>query len=155
MNTHTLRTAGALLAAALLAACAGSQSAWTLADRGHDDILQADRTRIRAQISGDVGDMELALHDQLQYVHANGQVDTKASLIDALRFKRVEYLSVQVGERAIQRHGDIAVLTAPARIELIVGNTPRTLDSVYTAVYWHLDGRWQLLNYHSSAKPEA
>ena len=154
MNRHSLRTAGLVLAAAVLAACASTQSRWNGAERGHDDILQADRDRIQGMIAADVGDMELAMHDQLQYAHSNGHVDTKRSLIDTLRNKRAEYLSINVGERKIQRHDDIAVLTAPAQVEVIVGNTVHQLDGVYTAVYWYLDGRWQLLNYHSSARPK-
>ena len=112
--------------------------------------LAADRARSEAMIAADAERLHALLHDDLTYTHSNGQVDTKASLLRALASGRVDYRAIEPRDLRVRVHGPTAVVTGS--VGIVVATPRRQLDlaSVYTAVYWWQDGRWQLAAYQSS-----
>jgi hypothetical protein len=120
---------------------------------GHDrqaSALGADRERIEALISADPGQLDRVLHDSLTYTHSNGRTDSKVSLVESLESGGVEYRSIEPRRRSVRVHGDTAVVTAAVRMQVAAGDRELDLTSVYTAVYWWQDGRWQLAAYQSN-----
>ena len=138
------RSSCALLLAILLAACAESNAG------DPEVVLVADRKRIEAMVAADPERLDLALHESLSYSHSNGRVDSKASLVDKLVSGGVDYVSIDLANPQVRRHGDAAVVTAPMNMKVVAAGETYQLASIYTAVYWFEDGRWQLVAYHSS-----
>lgn len=113
------------------------------------DLLSADRARMVAMVFADEGPLYLSLHNGLTYIHSNGDVDSKDSLMDAIILGRVDYRVLEPGPRVVGLHGQMGVITGPIRIVVAVGDRVIELDSTYTAIYWWEGNRWQLATYRS------
>lgn len=120
----------------------------TPADRT-EAALEADRERAAAFIAADEQRLEAILHASLTYTHANGVVDTRDSMLSKLVSGRVRYRVIHLDQPEARIHGDTAVVTGGAWMVLLAGEQRLRLRSVYTAVYWWEDGRWQLAAYQS------
>jgi len=101
-------------------------------------------------VSADALLLDRVLHESLSYSHSNGHVDSKAELIEKLVSGRVKYVSIDLDNPEQRLRGEAAIVTAPARMEVVADGEAHRLASIYTAVYWFEDGRWQLAAYHSS-----
>lgn len=136
-----------LLAGALLLTCGEPRSA----NGGESAVLAADSARVAAMLAADASGLDSLFHRGLTYIHSNGMVDTKESLVGNLTSGRVDYLSVAPESTLARVHGDGAVVSGIVRMEVEAGSTVHRLRSNYTAVYWWESGRWQLVAYQSGA----
>jgi hypothetical protein len=114
-------------------------------------VLDADRMRIDAMIAGDAGALAVLLHEELIYTHSNGEVDTKASLMETLAQGDIDYRRIQRGTEAVRAERTAAVVSAPVEMEVAAGGQLHQITGVYTAVYFWQDGRWQLVAYQSAS----
>ncbi len=115
-----------------------------------EGALAAERQRIQAMIAADEDAMNLSMHESLTYVHSNGRVDSKTSLVAGIVAGRVNYRVVEPQDPEIRVRGDVAIITARVRMEVAADSEIYRLSSVYTAAYWYEAGRWQLVAYQSS-----
>jgi hypothetical protein len=113
------------------------------------EVLAADSARMRAMVGADESALYLALHTGLTYIHSNGNVDTKHSLMDAIVTGRVDYRRIEPGQRIVGFHGHLGVVTGPVGMEVGVEDRVLDLNSTYTAIYWYEGRRWQLATYKS------
>ncbi len=114
-------------------------------------VLDADRRRIDAMIAGDAGALDALLHDELIYTHSNGEVDTKASLMETLAQGDIDYLKIERGAEAVRLGRNAGVVSAPVEMEVAAGGQLHQITGVFTAVYFWQDGRWQLVAYQSAS----
>ena len=123
-----------------------------------DDLAATHARRFEAMVGRDLAALGELLADELTYAHSNGKVETKAEFLAALESGALQYLEIaSAGESAIRRYGGgtIGVITGPARVRVRIGEREGEVTLVYTSVYVHRDGRWQLAAWHSSAAPPA
>ena len=73
------------------------------------DILAIEEERCRAERAGDMATLERLLDDSLVYIHTNGLIDSKKSLIasrDKMKFQKMDRRDLKV-----RVSGDLAVIT--------------------------------------------
>jgi hypothetical protein len=143
-GTTLLLTAVLLLACGQRATNSGSGAA----------VLTADSARIAAMLSANAARLDSVFHNSLTYIHSNGHIDSKESLIGNLLSGRVDYRYVEPDRPLVRVHGDAAVVTGVVRMEVAVGETIRQLRSNYTTANWWEGGRWQLAAYQSGQAGE-
>jgi ketosteroid isomerase-like protein len=116
-------------------------------------IQQLETRRFRAMCEGDVATLEQLLADTLVYTHSSASVDSKASYVAGIRSKKWVYKRVERAAEEIQVHGNCAVVTGEAHIDVAVGGTDKTLRSRYTNVW--VDGAkgWQMAAWQSTPIP--
>ncbi len=114
------------------------------------EISSLEEQRFQAQVAGDLDALDRLLSDQLVYTHSSASVDTKASFIDAIKTRR-PYQKVERSGEEVRLHGDTAVVTGQARIELNGGNR---LNLRYTDVWVKGAGGWQMVAWQSTRLPE-
>lgn len=113
------------------------------------DVMRADRERVAAMLSADELALESVLHDGLTYTHADGRVDSKSSLIQALTSGRVDYRGI-AAEPTIRLHGSTALIHGPVKIQVVADGMTHRMSTMSTLVYWRERGRWQLAAYQST-----
>jgi len=114
------------------------------------EISSLEDQRFQAQVAGDVEALGRLLSDQLVYTHSSASVDTKASFIESIRTRR-PYQKVERTSEEVRLHGDTAVVTGQAHIDL---NGGRQLNLRYTDVWVKGGAGWQMVAWQSTRLPE-
>lgn len=105
--------------------------------------LAADRTRLDASLSGD-----------LRYAHSSGNVDTKASLIEALTTGHLKYLALDYQERNFTFPAPgIALMTGRLHMKVTSAAGNNDLDLSFLAVWREEKGQWRFLAWQSARLP--
>jgi uncharacterized protein (TIGR02246 family) len=145
-----------LLLIALLCAVASIAPALRAADAS-DEVLQAEQARTTALIAGDFASLDKLMADDVTYVHASGQHDTKQTYLAALRSGVLSYQSWQAHEIHVRMLGnDVAVLNGIYTVHAMdhrVGNDEIIIDIHFLTVYARRDGRWQQVAWQSTRVP--
>lgn len=114
------------------------------------EISALEEQRFQAQVAGDLAALDRLLSDQLVYTHSSASVDTKASFVESIKTRR-PYQTVERSGEEVRLHGDTAVVTGQARIELNGGNR---LNLRYTDVWVKGPNGWQMVAWQSTRLPE-
>jgi ketosteroid isomerase-like protein len=115
-------------------------------------ISELETKRFGAMCSGDHAAVEAMLADSLVYIHSSAAVDDKSSYMEGLRAK-FEYKRVQRANERIQIHGDCAVVTGEAVIDVILAGAPRTIHNRYIDVWAKSAQGWQMVAWQSTPIP--
>ena len=134
--------------------------AWGLAasgaaldDTASKEVLAVEIARTTALDNSDVAALEKILADDLTYVHASGKVDTKASLLGAIRSGEVHYISWTAKKLNVRVIGDSAVLDGEYLVRVTdkrVKPDPFDVNIFILGVYARRDGRWQQIAWQST-----
>jgi hypothetical protein len=126
---------------------------------GNEDRLAALRAaelaRFVANDDADAGVLGRLLDDELEYVHSNGDVDTKRSFIDSLVSGRRDYVKSQPVIDSIRILGDVAIIRGTARVTVADNGRSLDLDLGYTDIWIWKDQRWQMTAWRSARMPPA
>jgi uncharacterized protein (TIGR02246 family) len=145
-----------LLLIALLCAFASIAPALHAADAS-DEVLHAEQARTMALIAGDFAALDKLMADDVTYVHASGQHDTKQTYLAALRSGVLSYQSWQAHEIHVRiLRDDVAVLNGIYTVHAMdhrVGNDEIIIDIHFLTVYARRDGRWQQVAWQSTRVP--
>ena len=120
--------------------------------RAIQEILSLEHRRLAAMVGADLPALRELLDDRLIYVHSNGGMDTKESLLGALGGKRLDYLAIEPGELSVRiagPDGDKAEVRGPARLRVAGPRGELTLDLSYVATWERGPGGWRLIGYES------
>lgn len=121
-----------------------------LAEPAHEVVLQLERARWDAVLSGDLDRLHELLADELTYTHADGRVDSKTSYLAGLAGGAVRYTSVDRDDAHVAAVGTTVVVSGPMLVGVEVENQPVRSRLQYTAVWARVDGRWRFASWHSS-----
>ena len=134
--------------------------AWGLAasgaaldDTASKEVLAVETARTTALDNSDVAALEKILADDLTYVHASGKVDTKGSLLGAIRSGEVHYISWTAKKLNVRVIGDSAVLDGEYYVRVTdrrVKPDPFDVNIFILGVYARRDGRWQQIAWQST-----
>jgi hypothetical protein len=132
-------------------------SATSLAkDEGREAAVKAaELARFKANVDADAKALGLLLADDLDYVHSNGEIDTKASFIESLTSGRRDYISMKGDIQKVRVLGDVAVIRGLAKVTVSTDGKSQELDIGYTDIWVWKDQRWQMTGWHSSRYPAA
>lgn len=115
-----------------------------------DELRRLEDERYRAMCEADVATLEKLLADSLVYTHSYGGSDSKASYLAGIRAKKWIYRKIERPKEEIQLHGDAAVITGQAKIELLSEGKPKTLNSAFTNVWVKGAKGWQMVAWQST-----
>ena len=118
-------------------------------------VRAADDERVAAVLAADRPRLTAVLADDLRYAHANGLVDTKASLIDALTAGRTKYVTWDYAERNFTFPAPgIALMTGRTRISVAKAEVTTAMTLNFLGVWREEKGQWRFLAWQSSRPPE-
>ena len=117
-------------------------------------ILKLERERLTAMIDADSEALDAILSDELTYVHTTTREDSKKSLIQSLVRGTLSYESMDTDDVKVRIYGDAAVVTGSAEIKVSTGGRLLEFSILFTDVYAKREGRWQMVAWQSTRKPE-
>ncbi len=117
-------------------------------------IVELERQRLRAMIDADSDALGSILSDDLTYIHTTTREDSKKSLIESLAGGNLSYKSMDTEDVKVRIYGDAAVVTGSAAIKVSSGGRLLEFSILFTDVYAKQDGRWQMVAWQSTRKPE-
>lgn len=116
-------------------------------------IIDLDEKRMQAMGAKDYATLEAVIADDLMYTHSSARIDTKQSLIGAMKSGATVYQSVVPSEVKAQDLGDAVVLTGVAQIKVVSNGTPNSFGVRFLDVYARRNGSWQMVTWQSTRLP--
>lgn len=116
-------------------------------------VIDLDRKRMQAMAAKDYATLEAVIADDLIYAHSTTRLDTKQSLIGAMKSGATVYTSVEPSDVKAQDLGDAVVLTGVAHIKLLLNGTPAGFGVRFLDVYAKRNGSWQMVTWQSTKLP--
>jgi hypothetical protein len=116
-------------------------------------VTGVEQSRVEALDRSDVKALEGILDDNLTYVHASGKVDTKSSLLEAIRSDQLHYISWQLMNINVRMQQDTAILNGEYAVQvkdLRVQPDPFSVDIFFLTVYQRSNGRWRQIAWEST-----
>jgi hypothetical protein len=125
-----------------------------------DDVREtslkaAELTRFEAQVNADAKALGNLLDDGLEYMHSNGDLDTKQTFIDSLVTGKRDYVSAVATLESVRIFGDVGTIRGKVRVTVASNGPPQDLHIGYTDVWVWKDGRWQMTAWRSSRLPDS
>lgn len=119
-------------------------------------IQAADDERAAAMISGDRARLEAIFSADLRYIHSNGNIDTKASFIEALTSNRSDYQVIDSEQRDIRLIApNVALVSGRSRIKVVSNGNSLDLYLGHLSVYREENGQWRFIAWQSARLPAA
>jgi hypothetical protein len=151
----TRRTTLRFVLAAIAAGLASSPALAKEPAKGEDSLRAAELRRFEANVNADAGALGELLDDGLEYVHSNGELDTKKSFIESLTTGSRDYASSVPHIETVRIHGDVAIIRGTAQVTVVDHGASRDLHIGYTDVWLWKDGRWQMTAWRSARLPDS
>ena len=117
-------------------------------------ILQSELQRFRAQVEQDAVALQSLLHDDLYYLHSNGLIESKSDFITSATSGKITYQEMMPVESTLRRFGKTAVITGLVLVRGLYQGQSFDIGLYYTSIYRKERGRWQLLSWQSTRKPD-
>ncbi|GHM99299.1 hypothetical protein WSM22_07890 [Cytophagales bacterium WSM2-2] len=111
----------------------------------HSSIAEYEKRLIDAQRKSDVRELELLLHDDLQFVIPNGQIITKAIDLQSHRGGGMKVESNTPSEQAITFIDNTAVVTTTVALKGSYNDQPIDGKFRYIRVWRQFNGEWKLI----------
>ena len=133
--------------------------ALTCAAAEHPELARvhaANDARVAAMLAPTREKLEAVLSPELRYTHSNGQVDTKASLIESLLDGSAKYLKYDFHERTVTFPAPgIALMAGRFDVKAVVKGNAADSTISFLGV-WRLEkGEWKFLAWQSCKIPPA
>jgi hypothetical protein len=147
-----------LLLPALLIAAATTMSSTSFAkdDARAAALRSAEAARFEAQVNADAKALGTLLDDGLDYMHSNGDLDTKQSFIESLTSGTRDYVSATPTIETVRIFDNVGVIRGKVRVTVGGKNSPvQDLHIGYTDIWLWKDGRWQMTAWRSARLPDS
>jgi hypothetical protein len=125
---------------------------------GKDDarvpaLKAAEAVRFQANVDADAKVLGQVLDDALEYVHSNGDLDSKGSFIESLTSGKRDYVATTFEIQSVRVLGDVAIIRGTAKVTVADNGQSRDLDLGYTDVWVWKDKHWQMTAWRSARMP--
>ena len=117
-------------------------------------VLKREEARLQAMVKVDVAALEDVLADDLSYVHASGDADTKREFIDSILTGRLKYKQLDREGVAVRVYGDAAVVTGRGHFQVRSGENDLDVRLLFTDVYVKRGGKWRMVAWQSTRLAE-
>jgi hypothetical protein len=118
-------------------------------------LRSAEQDRFAAQVDANAKVLGQLLDDGLEYVHSNGELDSKKSFIDSLTSGKRDYVSSVASIETVRIFGDTAVIRGKVKVTVADSGQSKDLHIGYTDVWLWKDGRWQMTAWRSARLPDS
>ena len=119
------------------------------------DVLRADENRFEAMRKEDWNALDMALADDLTYVHSTARLESEAEHIANLRAGKPHYRGIAPRERTARVHGDLGVVTGVSEMHVERDGKEQRFTVRYLAVYAKTQGMWRMIAWQSTRVPDA
>lgn len=110
-------------------------------------VDQLHRKKFTWLINKNYDSLNLILHEQVQYIHSNGWVQSKKEVIDDLNTGKLNYTNVEVVESKVSVYQNTAIVSGKGRFRgLMPDKSEFNLSLFYTEVYLKVGKEWKLIN---------
>jgi uncharacterized protein DUF4440 len=116
-------------------------------------LKAAELSRFEAQVNADAKALDLVLDDQLEYVHSNGDFDSKASFVASIVSGKRDYVSITPTIVGVRILGDVGIIRGTAKITVASDGKSQDLSIGYTDVWVWKANRWQMTAWRSARDP--
>jgi hypothetical protein len=106
-------------------------------------------------VDADARLLDQLLDDGLEYVHSNGELDSKRSFIESLTSGRRDYVSTVAETESLRIFGDVAVIRGKAKVTVADNGQSKDLHIGYTDVWLWRDGKWRMTAWRSARLPDS
>ena len=125
-------------------------------DGADEAVLRAaEVARFQANDKADAKVLGELLDDALEYVHSNGELDSKQSFIDSLVSGKRDYVTSVPAIESIRVFGDVAVIRGKAKVTVVDAGQSKDLHIGYTDVWVSQDGKWRMTSWRSARLPDS
>jgi ketosteroid isomerase-like protein len=128
-----------LAIAVLLVTFCGAAAAQNAAE----EIKKLETDRAAAVVKGDTAFLEKQTADDYTLINANGQMSTKAQMIDGFKSGKSKLTMDELSDMKVHMYGDTAVITGKSNVKGTLGGKDVTGPVMFTRVWVKKDGRWQ------------
>ena len=118
------------------------------------DVLRADENRFEAMRKEDWNALDLALADDLTYVHSTARLESKAEHIGNLRAGRPHYRGIAPRERKARVHGDLGIVNGVSEMHVERDGKEQHFTVRYLAVYAKAGADWRMIAWQSTRQPD-
>ena len=108
------------------------------------EVRTAERQRFEAMMKQDVAALDTLLDEDLTYVHTDGEMQSKAELIDLIRSRRLVYESIEPSEVHVRVYEGVAIATGLSRMRVRSATGVSSFGIRFTEAYVRREGRWLL-----------
>lgn len=116
-------------------------------------LKAAEQARFAANVNADATVLKELLDDDLEYVHSNGEFNTKKEFIDSLVTGTRDYVATTFETQSVRILGDVAIIRGIAKVTVADNGQSRDLDLGYTDIWVWKDKRWQMTAWRSARMP--
>lgn len=115
-----------------------------------DGVKAADKAWAAATVKGDETALMRILTADLQYIHSNAELDTRASFIEKTKTGFRTYQRLEHEGMEVRLYGNTAVLTATAQVVTASKGVAAPVAHLRIIHVWvYGQGRWQLVAHQS------
>ena len=114
------------------------------------EIIDIEKDRMRAMVSGDLETLDSILSADLTYIHTSAALDTKESILDGIKSGRLRYTVMDASEVSVKVYGEAAVITGLAKVEVSVSGRDLKFELKFTDVYINGSKGWQMVAWQST-----
>jgi ketosteroid isomerase-like protein len=116
-----------------------------------DQVRAAEERRGAAMLAGDAPAMDPLLAEGLTFVHANGGVDDKPTLLAKMQGGAIVYHSIAWSEPTIDVRDAVAAMRGVMTLQVTVAGVDKTLHN-RAILLWERDaaGAWRLFHFQST-----
>jgi hypothetical protein len=150
----TRRTMLRIAPMAFVAATLWSTGSFARDDARVEALRAAEIKRFEANVNADAKVLGELLDEGLEYVHSNGELDSKQSFIESLTSGRRDYTSTVPEIETIRVLGNVAIIRGKAKVTVVTDGNSRNLDIGYTDVWLWKNGHWQMTAWRSARLPD-
>ncbi|MBD2702432.1 nuclear transport factor 2 family protein [Spirosoma sp. BT702] len=112
-------------------------------------VIDAEKQRFAAQVSGDYDFLNKVLAADLVYTHSNGNKDSRETFIQSLRSGKSKYESIDPEEQNVRLYGNTAVINGVCLSKVTSNGQTNNLHLRYLSVYVKNNNQWQMVAWQS------
>ena len=119
------------------------------------DVLRADENRFEAMRKEDWSALDMALADDLTYVHSTARLESKTEHVANLRAGKPHYRGIAPRDRTARVNGDVGIVTGVSEMHVERDGKEQRFTVRYLAVYARTQGMWRMIAWQSTRVPDA
>ena len=119
------------------------------------DVLRADENRFEAMRKEDWNALDMALADDLTYVHSTARLESKAEHIANLKAGKPHYRGIAPRDRRARVHGSVGIVNGVSEMHVENAGKEQRFTIRYLAVYAKAGDHWRMIAWQSTRVPEA
>lgn len=123
-----------------------------MTDTTGKDITALELKRLEAMCNGDVVALETLLASDFVYTHANGNIDSKQSLIDRIAEGKTRHSNAELVTVSVRQYGDSALSLGHFTMLVESPTYKVSLDNLFLGVWVRSDEGWKQVALQSSLR---